>query len=199
MVDPDYITDYNHDTYGLQEVLLFWVCAAGKNAKTSAAALDTMMDEAESWLSPKDQGSFNPFETLKFVGEGLVEMLKTHGIGCYNNKARTIRELIESNLDLKTCTRDDLLEIYGIGMKTASCFIMHSRKNARCAGLDTHILKYLRDEGYDVPTATPGSKRKYLEIEQKFLALADKSPKTVARFDLDIWKRYRNRTKNDKN
>jgi len=91
---------------------------------------------------------------------------------------------------LRTCSIDELESIFGIGRKTSRCFVMHSRRNAQCAGLDTHILKFLRSKGHDVPKSTPGSKKKYLEIENLFLKYAKKSNKTIAKFDLDIWKKY---------
>lgn len=176
--------------YELQEVLLFWICAAGKNAMTAARGLDGALNEAFSRLPKRWQKDAKPFDALKHVDD-LPSLLKSHGIGCYNQKARTMKELIEADLNLKKCSVDDLEKITGIGPKTARCFIMHSRRNARCAGLDTHILHYLRDEGYDVPDSTPGSKRKYLELEQVFLELADASGKSVAAFDLEVWNRYR--------
>ena len=116
------------------------------------------------------------------------------GIGCYNNKAKTFWQLANSGLDLSTCSTTELESIHGIGMKTSRCFIIHSRKDPKCAGLDVHILRYLKDKGYDVPTSTP-TKKEYLRIEEIFLKLAEQSEKTVAEFDLDIWKQYRNKTK----
>jgi thermostable 8-oxoguanine DNA glycosylase len=67
---------------------------------------------------------------------------------------------------------------------------LHTRKDARVAALDTHILKYMRDCGYEVPKSTPGSKKQYKKIEEQFLQLADESGQTVADFDLSIWKKY---------
>jgi thermostable 8-oxoguanine DNA glycosylase len=98
-------------------------------------------------------------------------------------------ELMKRDFNLKSVTRDELSSIWGIGMKTASCFIMHSRPDAKCAGLDTHVLKYLRDQGIEAPSSTPTSRKKYLELEQKFLGLVPSS-KTPAEFDLDIWLEY---------
>ena len=67
---------------------------------------------------------------------------------------------------------------------------MHSRRDSKCAGLDTHILKFLRSKGHEVPISTPGSKKKYLEVEQVFLKYAQASGETVADFDLNIWRNY---------
>jgi endonuclease III len=121
----------------------------------------------------------------------MALLMKGSGIGCYNLKSRTFRELAHADLDLKTCTTDDLEKIPGIGMKTSRCFIIHSRQGARYAGLDTHILKFLRSAGVEnVPKATPSSKKEYLRLEKEFLRLADLAGKAPAVFDLEIWNKY---------
>lgn len=97
---------------------------------------------------------------------------------------------MNANLNLHTCIVDDLEKIYGMGRKTSRCFIMCSRSNIQYAGLDTYILKFLRAKGYNVPFSTSSSKRLYLEIEKLFLQYIKKSKKSVAEYDLDIWKDY---------
>jgi len=182
MVDPFNITNYNLTESELQEVLIFWICVAGKTASLIARSVDRLLNSLE--------GS-TPFEKIRRVGyKDLPQKLKSCGIGCQTIKAKSLWELVNSDIDLRTCSIDELESIFGIGRKTSRCFVMHSRRNAQCAGLDTHILKFLRSKGHDVPKSTPGSKKKYLEIENLFLKYAKKSNKTIAKFDLDIWKKY---------
>lgn len=182
MVNPGNITNYNMTDCALQEVLIFWICVSGKTAATIAKGVDKLLTNLEGAC---------PFEKVKRFGyEKLSQRLKECGIGCYNLKAKSIWELVNNNIDLRTCTLEDLESIYGIGYKTSRCFLMHSRRNAQCAGLDTHILKFLKNKGHDVPSSTPGSKKKYLEIEQLFLNHVNSSGKTPAEFDLDIWNSY---------
>lgn len=186
MVDPVNITNFNLSKFRLEEMILFWICAAGKNAIGSARGLDRLLTII--------QGHTRPFEAIQATGKRrLPSLMKRCGIGCYNQKARTFWELVNARLNLKTCSVDDLELICGIGRKTSRCFLIHSRKNARCAGLDTWILKYLADQGYKVPKATPSSEKEYLRLENIFLGLADKSKMSIADFDLDIWKRYSGR------
>lgn len=118
--------------------------------------------------------------------------MKSHGIGCYNAKAKTFLCLVRKDFNLKTCTLEDLESIPGIGPKTARCFLIHSRPNQQYAGLDTHVLKFLRDKGHEVPKATPTGK-KYVELEKIFLKYVAESGMSVADFDLLIWNDYRNR------
>jgi thermostable 8-oxoguanine DNA glycosylase len=184
LVDPDNITDFDKSAPELELVLLFWVCAAGKKAKVAARNLDRLLRKGHVLF-----GELEPFRIISLFGKSLAEELKNHGIGCYNNKSRSMLELASSGIDLKLCSVSDLESIRGIGPKTARCFLMHSRRNVRHAGLDTHCLKYLRERGFNVPKSTPTG-RKYLELESIFLKMADESGKSVAEFDLEIWKRY---------
>ena len=108
------------------------------------------------------------------------------------SKARSFLELSvavgSDELDLRTCSADDLEKIHGIGMKTSRCFIIHSRPGARYAGLDTHILKHLKACGVEnVPKSTPSSKKEYLRLEKEFLRIADLNNMTPAAYDLMIW------------
>lgn len=182
MINPEMITDYNLDECGLQEMILFWVCAAGKNGRTSARCLDKLLIDIN--------GYEYPFQALRAQDPiTLPNVLKRNGIGCYTTKARSMQELANSNINLRTCTLSDLESVYGIGPKTARCFILHSRKNVRVSGLDTHILKHLRSLGYDAPNSTPTGK-KYLDIEKIVLMLSDKANMTPADYDLMVWNKY---------
>lgn len=190
MIDPVNITKFENTREELEEVLLFWILAAGKNAITASKCLDNFLTHSYKLNGLKNQ----PFKSIKKIGSELPQMMKNHGIGCYNNKSKTFTQLVNSNLDLRSCSAEDLEKIYGIGMKTSRCFIIHSRKDAQYAGLDVHLLHFLRDKGYNVPAQTP-TKKSYLEIEQIFLKIVRESGLSVAEYDLMIWKEYSGRTK----
>lgn len=194
MIDPVNITKFTNTKEELEEVLLFWILAAGKNAITACKCLENLL------LDIHDKNNveyYKPFECLrKFNKDEFSCLLKNHGIGCYNNKSKTIYELINSDLDLHNCSAEDLEKIFGIGMKTSRCFIIHSRKDANYAGLDVHILHFLKDLGYNVPSQTP-IRKQYLEIEKIFLDIVRKSDMSVAEYDLMIWRKYSGRNKND--
>ena len=187
-VDPNNITKFDMPDDELELVLLFWVCAAGKKATTAAANLSRLL-----CFGGESFGLTSPFGIIRKFGVELAEAMRSRGIGCYNNKSRCMLELAHMGLDLRACSVSDLEAVRGIGPKTARCFLMHSRRNVRHAGLDTHVLKYMREMGFDVPKSTPAG-RKYIEIESKFLEIADKSGMSVAEFDLKIWKTYSKKT-----
>lgn len=184
LVDPHNITDFNLAEADLQTVLLFWIAAAGKKATSAARSLNALLMEGRD-----NFGLSDPFSIVKGFGESLSGAMKSHGMGCYNNKSRSMLALAHSGIDLKTCSVDELESVRGIGPKTARCFLIHSRRGSRHAGLDTHILKYMREMGFDVPKSTPSGK-KYRELEVIFLGLADASGMGLAEFDLKIWKKH---------
>jgi len=191
LVDPYNITIYDRSEQELQLVLLFWIAAAGKKATSAARSLEMLMSRGRSRFSLDA-----PFRIAEAYGDSLAAEMKDCGMGCYNNKSKSMLALARSGIDLKTCSVEELESVKGIGPKTARCFLMHSRRGVRHAGLDTHVLKYMRDLGMEVPRSTPQGRR-YAELEVAFLKLADASGMSVADFDLDIWRRYsaaRNRT-----
>ena len=187
MINPDDITDYNRTNRELEEFMIFAVCAAGKNAVTTAKILNKIFDFCE-------RGYLMPIKNMASKG-GLGEYLRSKGIGCYNNRAETILQLykkIRADKDfLRTATVADLEEIHGIGPKTSRFFIMHSRPNQRVAALDTHILKELNAQGVPTPKSTPAYGRRYKQLEKEFIKLADKAGKSVADYDLEVWKKHR--------
>lgn len=182
MIDVSNITNYNYSYSELEELILFWILAAGKNGKTASICLERLLISLGKEASPFQM-------ILSFGYELLPERMKNCGIGCYNGKAKTIWDLVHSNLDLTICSCDDLEKIKGIGCKTSRGFIVHSRKIADYAVIDRHLLSYLKTLGYDVPLSTPSNKKTYSEIEKLFLSLIPFGF-TVSSFDLLIWRVY---------
>lgn len=181
MIDPNNITNYQCTNEILEEQILFWILAAGKQAKTASKQLKQLLDQLEGR---------SPFEKIKRYDENLAILLKSLGVGCYNHKAKSFLELVNSGIDLKTCSIKDLEQIHGIGRKTSRCFIIHSRETAEYAGLDTHILQFLNDLGHKVPKSTPNSQKVYEEIETIFVNYCKQKSRPVAKFDLMVWRIY---------
>lgn len=161
---------------------MFWILAANKTAKIAARGLGQFLSRYPDKL---------PFEAV-LASDDLAQELKSCGIGSYNNKARTLREVSSANLDLRTCSAEDLISIWGIGLKTAKCFLLHTRRDVQFAGLDTHILKFLASLGHQVPKSTPNAKQ-YSALEAAFLAEAKRRKQTPAELDLEVWRSYSNK------
>ncbi len=186
MIDPLDLPKYNMSDDWLEEFLAFCVCVAGKNAITTSRNLEKLRTGLI-----KEFGELSFFNLMR-IAVDLPRLIKSAGLGCYNHRATTFGELVNANLDLKTCSSLDLEEIKGIGKKTSRFFLLHTRRDIKVACLDVHILKYLKDKGYSVPKQTPIGK-KYDEIEKIFIEIASNSGYSIADFDLMIWKEYSGR------
>ena len=186
-LNPKKITDFNRTKADLELFAVFAVCVAGKKAQQTA---DKVNEHFRDVQTPTKQ--LTPFETIKsLIGANIFGGYLQHArFGQYKRIYRALRDLAESSIDLKTCTVEDLEAIHGIGPKTSRFIIMHSRPNQRLATLDTHILRWMRDQGIETPKATPQSKKLYKELEDKFLTLCDKCAILPSQLDLKIWKKY---------
>ena len=197
MIDPNNITNYHLNRSQLEEHLLFWIAVAGKPEGRTAKSLDTLLSNLRT-LAYKSENILpqNPFALLRILAKKypnntwLEDAMKEVGMGCYTKKAYSFIEVAKSKIDLLNCTAEELEALPGIGRKTSRCFIMHTRETAEYAVLDTHILRFLRDMGYNSPKSTPNSLRQYQELESKFIFLCNVVKKSVAKFDLLIWRTY---------
>jgi thermostable 8-oxoguanine DNA glycosylase len=189
MIDPIHFTNYCLDKAKLEEYILFCIAVYGKNALVTAKNLDKFLKH----IGYNDKRS--PFEALqKLHLNEIIKLLPHFGIGCYNVKGSGMHYISHANLDLKTCSSDDLRKCPGISFKSACFFILHTRENARVACLDTHILKWLRDQGYkNVPKSSPQTKKIYDKWQDVFLNYADNHNLGYADLDLKLWNEYRSR------
>lgn len=89
---------------------------------------------------------------------------------------------------LRYAERDDLIQLPGFGLKSASMFLLYTRHNMRLAALDTHVLQWLAKQpgASHVPKSTPSGKL-YLELEQQFCEHADRLGMKPADLDWKIW------------
>lgn len=173
--------NYNRTQYELEEFLLLCAFVAGKSSKTQCLKLEAFLDT----LNIKDS-------IFKSLSELPIEEIKSKLIdvktGQYNRLSSCLFILGRKNIDLKTCSCEDLEAIPGIGMKTSRFFITYSRPTSNCAILDTHILAWLRNMYPSAPKATPSNKKEYLKYEQFFLSECLKRNLPPHELDLKIWK-----------
>ena len=186
MIDPVRITDFNRTQNQLEELLLFCIAVAGKKASTTSGILEKFLNYGRK---TPDESPFKIILMMAKKNSDFAEFIRSFGFGCVTMKSKGFVEAAQSGLDLKTCTVQELEKIHGIGMKTSRFFVLHSRKTADIACLDTHVLKYLKDLGYDVPKSTP-PKNKYLKIEKQFIELTKPTGIASADLDLMIWNVY---------
>lgn len=173
--------------------ILFGICVAGKSAKQTQAKVNALLEDMRVQPIPGIPNdfvtSYTPFtcvETaIKFKKLGYY--LKKHRMGKYKLFNRAFRAAIK--LDLDNISVESLMKVPGIGPKTARMTILYYEPDASVVPLDTHILKWLRLQGYDAPKSTPTGRR-YLELEKAFIKEAKRRGKSVRELDTEVWKSY---------
>jgi len=175
------------DKYEKEYFLIFSVIVAGRNAKMAVEKTWRLLEF--TW------GEETPFDLIKHYidNKTLVQKLKSLKIGQYTRIEKALRDII--NLNVETCTLDDLLACHGVGNKTARFFLLNTRKNAEYAVLDTHVLKWLNSlfgNWMSVPKSTPTSGSRYALWEYKAIQAMKKEypERTLAQADFEIWKTF---------
>lgn len=187
MIDVLNVTKYNRTEEELEEFLLFSLLVAGKKADITAKKLSLFLDSACRY----GHSSVEPLRYVRFLATTgrLDSLLREFKLGQYRRLNNAFTELTTLQGKLSKVSVKKLEQITGIGPKTARFFCLHSRKDVKLAALDTHILRFLRDSGYQAPSATPSGAR-YTYWEQVFLGLCEDVNKSPADYDLEIWTRY---------
>lgn len=177
------IIDYERNQNELERYILFAICVAGKTAIVQEKALRDFLMLSEE---------YSPFEAIRgMIKQGTFEIyLKESKLGQYTKLSKAFRQLVNSNINLETCTVEDLEAIHGVGPKTARFFLTYTRPDQQYAVLDTHILRFMREKLYiDTPKSTPTG-NKYKQLENKFLEYAKTTGKSIPVLDLEIWTAY---------
>jgi thermostable 8-oxoguanine DNA glycosylase len=110
-------------------------------------------------------------------------------MGQYTRIARAMNEVVHKIKDPLNTTVAELETVKGIGPKTARMIMLYYKPETACVPLDTHVLKWLRAQGYKAPVTTPSGKH-YLELEQVFIAEAKKRRMSAKDLDTQVWKKY---------
>jgi thermostable 8-oxoguanine DNA glycosylase len=156
------------------------IFVAGKNSKIQNEKFNRMMGDLNYPEYPLDNLSLLSQSQIK-------EILIKHKIGQYNRISNCLYELSRSNLNLKTCSCEDLEKIPGIGYKTSRFFVVYSREDSNYAVLDTHILSWLRQYDDNITKSTPTDYKKYKQIEEFFLSKCRELNKKPSELDFEIW------------
>jgi thermostable 8-oxoguanine DNA glycosylase len=170
--------------------LLFSICVANKSAEQTDKKMRLFMA-----LSCK----VSPFDKVRdLIAQGVLDKaLHIIKFGQYRRIEKAFRAVVD--LDLKTLeaaqpdeAADMLMKIPGIGPKTARMYLMYAfpAHADLWAPLDTHVLKFLRSQGYDAPKSTPPRGILYDTLERAFRREAEKRGMTMRELDTAVWTAY---------
>ncbi len=201
-IDPLNFTNFYADDHQIQSMFLFAVAVAGKPSRITAEKINGLLDDILELQQnePTEIRRMGPLEFLMYLyPNGFIDMIKERKLGKYNTWLKLWRwfnDLVMPTIPdlLNTASIETLEQIPGVKYKTSRFFVLHSRSNANCVPLDTHILRFLKDRGVPcVPNVTPGSQRIYLGLEKIAVeALKSLGYSTLAKADLETWKSYSN-------
>tara|TARA_Y100000401_G_scaffold115688_1_gene119861 strand:+ start:4135 stop:4779 length:645 start_codon:yes stop_codon:yes gene_type:complete len=207
-IDPHNITNYYRTHVELELFLVFCIFVANKPSDITAKKVNGMFAPRtdnkfnleflkESSPIIRDEDIHSPFHFIHVMRKRklLTKWLSFWKIGQYRRFTKTLEQIDDmfnsSHMSLKTVGLNQLMTIMGIGMKSARFFLLHSRPNIKVAVLDTHVLKWLRNQyGNSVPLTTPTRQKTYRLIEALFLAECYHWEFTAAEMDTKIWKYY---------
>lgn len=165
--------------YSRQQLAIFAVCVAGKSAKQTLKKVTELLRIA---------GPGRPFVRIRRLvnHHALLRALREVRMGQYRR--------IYNALLLLACLRlpftvEWLETIPGIGPKTARFIMVYSYPDQNYAILDTHILAWLRENGYpDAPKSTPPKGKPYEKWEKIFLEECNRRGTIPRVLDAEIWK-----------
>lgn len=200
MIDPlkfESIGSASESFTNAQYWLLFAVMVANKSA-------DQTRDKLLKLLTLPILPDRTPFEKLDSLYRmcKLLWALQQVRSGQYTRICRAFQDIRDKSISTATSadprlwSLEELEGIRGIGPKTARWFYLLVHPTAKVAALDTHVLKFLRDQGEsNVPKSTPPKGNVYKSLEARFLAWADKLGLPPRDMDFMVWTIYRNKGK----
>jgi hypothetical protein len=182
----------------LQYWILFSMAVAGKGAKVTEEKMILFLHNLPNpGISGSQDGAIvhlrkegTPFERVQYLisqGKLLYQMRKIK-LGKYTLLNKGFRAAL--SLDLDNLDVEKLDAIPGIGPKSARMIMMYGFPDQKeYAVLDTHLLKWLKAHGHDVPAATPDGKV-YERLEKIVLTEAKTRNMTARQFDTMVWQTY---------
>jgi thermostable 8-oxoguanine DNA glycosylase len=184
MIEPTKITNHDRTYDELIEFLTFCICVAGKNSDAVAKKINALTKERDFLYCMYNY----PLEENGLWEYTMLDLLFKHRVGQYKRIMRALRQVAQ--LDLQNCTLEELMQVKGIGPKTACFFILHSRPNQELVVIDTHILKWYSKTSKKAFKRPPSKWTDYVALAKAIVrAIRRRFPNmTLAEADLNIWK-----------
>lgn len=189
-----------HETEYIKQKFLFTaLCVAGKNAKQQQKKVDVFCKNVERWAGGRATPLLAILSSIPAakLHAAIDRELKAVKMGQYTRLIAAVKHLCmwysQDNDCFNTIEREALRLCPGMGMKTASFFLINTRVDVVHAVLDTHILSWLRNvrDYKTAPRSTPSDVYIYKMWEGVYFGEMFKegyTTKDTAMFDLRLWK-----------
>ncbi len=183
MIDPFQITNFNRTHAELEELILFSIFAANKPAVQIATKLDWFLTQQHC---VRRRGP--PLKKVRSLAHAdlLEAQLKWARLSPYTKNLAACHQLASLPWYLVEITVDQLTEIHGVGEKTARMYLLYSRPDQHVAVLDTHVLRWMKGRGHNVPKWHPTG-NVYRRLEIAFLNECHAAGVTPLEMDRQIW------------
>jgi endonuclease III len=186
-VNPIEIPTEKFSRLQLEDWILFGILVANKEAAQTRRKLDSLLEVLRT-LYPQATSPFDAIRQSLMAGT-LRSSLVAVRTGQYNRIAHAFYDVI--NLDLDNLSVEALESVHGIGPKTARMTMLYAFPGLEVVPLDTHVLKFLRERGYEnVPKATPPAGPQYKHWEAVFVEESVRAGLTVLELDTKVWRKY---------
>lgn len=196
---------FNGTKAQLEKFFLTCVFVAGKNATVQQSKVDQFVECVRRDLG---EDVVDTLGVISAIHHTLTEAdteptvlawLKEVKSGQYTRIASIICNVTAKvalpKFHITNASRKSLAAIRGIGYKTASFFKLYTTPGWQGAVLDTHILKYMKEECNTTGEAPPNA-AEYIRLEDIFLThIRSKYPgRSIPEIDFEIWSKYRSKT-----
>lgn len=155
---------YDRPDSELEEFLLCCILFDGKNIVHATTCILNLISLEFSGVS-----TFAKIRNM-VQNKTLLKNLQKVGIDKDCEKiAKIFKKVSNANVNLKTCTIKELETIAKLSPKISRLFILYTRKDAKCAVLDTKTLKWMSTFLQNIPKETPKERKKYVQLEKMVL------------------------------
>lgn len=185
IIDPYSMFRDNYSETEKLWILVFCVSVAGKNSQVAARKIEKLSGLVTPPLTPSYvafQLNYDP-KLWQEVKLGKYKIMEQFADALWERMKYSSRWHC-------TATLEELMELPGVGQKTARFYLVSTQRSARLqyAVLDVHVLRWLKAKGYDdVPDVTPSEEKKYRQLEKIVVEEARKRRITPAYLDQCIW------------
>lgn len=165
LTDPTILTNYHATDDELLEFWFLCVLLRGRNSDRAFQVLSKFLDGS------REYESIDHYIRRLYSESKLIDQLKVAEIDGFKRVGAAFLQSL--NVNLRTATVDELMELPEVDNRCVRFFLIHTRMNFRGAVLDSFVMRWMRRYVEDCPIKPPTSYKMYAKWEEKALELFD--------------------------